>query len=252
MKIIPHLLLLLALSLNAQKKDTLTINASDLILKNLNFGNSTYLVYNTKGQDQPMQNATLVKIATQKKSSNNQDYILVNQTWEADTIIHQATTRFDSKQLKTLSHSSWWKRKGYTEHYDFAKAETRFDGPIKEEIKSGLTTSFNAALTSDFLNWHSDLVLFPLLPFKENRVFKINFYEPGHAIPKQETYEVIGSEKITLAGNPIDCWILNYKVEKPTGYQRFWISKQSREVLKEEDNFGAFYRYKLKLIAHQN
>jgi hypothetical protein len=237
---------------SAQKKDTLKIDASNLILKNLNYGKATYLVYHKNGKDKPMQNATLVKITTQKEQFEGKDYITVKQIWEADTIIHTAKTLFESEKLKTIKHTSWWKRKGYSEHFDFLKPEITFDGSTKEELKSSITTSFNSALSSDFLNWHSDLVIFPLLPFKENRVFKINFYEPGYASPKDEIYEVLASEKLKIAGKAIDCWVLNYKVEKPEGFQRFWISKKTNELLKEEDHFTSFYRYKLKLTVDEN
>lgn len=246
------LMLMTIITSSAQNKDTLKIDTSNLILKNLRYGKATYLVYHTIGKDKPMQNATLVKITTQKEQFEGKNYVTIKQIWEADTIIHTAKTLFESDKLKTIKHSSWWKRKGYTEHLDFLKPEITFDGSIKEELKSSITTSFNSALSSDFLNWHSDLVIFPLLPFKENRVFKINFYEPGIASPKEEIYEVLGSEKIKIAGTMIDCWILNYKVEKPAGYQRFWISKNTHELVKEEDNFTKFYRYKLKLMVDEN
>jgi hypothetical protein len=31
------------------------------------------------------------------------------------------------------------------------------------------------------------------------------------------------------------------------GYQRFWISKKTREVLKEADQFPTGFRYKMKI-----
>lgn len=246
------LILMMIITSTAQKKDTLKIDASNLMLKNLNYGKATYLVYNKTGKDKPMQNATLVKINTRKEQIGDKNYITVDQIWEADTIIHTAKTLFQTDKLKTSAHSSWWKRKGYTEHLDFSKSEIKYEGTVKDEIKSNIAASFNSAKSIDFLNWHSDLVIFPLLPFKENRVFKIHFYEPGYASPKDEIYEVLASEKLKIAGKAIDCWVLNYKVEKPAGFQRFWISKKTHELLKEEDHFTSFYRYKLKLTVDEN
>lgn len=248
-KFLTYFLLLSAFGLYAQKKDTLRIDATNLSVNNLKYGKSTYLVYQKLAKDQPMQNLTLVNIDTFRENHQGAETLVVKQTWTADTIIHTAKTVFDARKMKTLQHTSWWKRKGYTERFDFAKPEISFEGPVKDETKSALTTSFNTALASDFLNWHSDLLLFPLLPFKENRVFKIHFYEPGFARPKDEVYEVIGSEKVNVFGVITDCWILNYKLENPAGYQRFWVSKQTHELLKEEDNFTRFYRYKLKVIS---
>ena len=66
-----------------------------------------------------------------------------------------------------------------------------------------------------------------------------------------EPYEVLKSEKIIIAGTEIDCWVLNYNLAKPNDYQKFWISKKSHELLKEEDVFGYFYRYKLKLLVDE-
>lgn len=244
-----YLVLLVTWLVSAQKKDTLKINAANLSVSHLKYGKSVYLVYQKKGKDQSMLNPTVVNIDTFRENAEGFETLTVKQTWVTDTIIHTAKTVYETQKMKTLQHTSWWKRKGYTEVFDFVKPEIRLDGPIKEETKSTLTTSFNSALNSEFLNWHSDLLLLPLLPLKENKVFKIYFYEPGFANPKYEVYEVIGSEKINVFGVVTDCWILNYKVEMPQGYQRFWISKKTHELLKEEDNFTHLYRYKLKVIG---
>lgn len=240
------------INLSAQKKDTINVDANNLNMKNLKYGKSTYLVYSRAGKNKPMQNTTLVKITTHKEHFEGKNFVVINQIWETDTIIHTAKTRFENNTMKTIHHTSWWKKKGYSEYFDFSKGKVTFNGDLKVEVKDDITKSFNTAISSNFLNWHSDLVIFPLLPFKENRVFKINFYEPGFASPKDEVYEVLGSEKLSIAGSTTDCWVLNYQVKKPSGYQRFWISKKTNELIKEEDSFGSFYRYKLKLIIDEN
>jgi hypothetical protein len=246
------LLLISTLSLNAQQKDTVKINAANLSTRHLNNGDMTYLMYSKAGKDGPAKNTTLVKINVQKETLDGKSIILVKQNWQTDTIIHTASTSFEENSMTCLQHTSWWKHKGYTENFNFRKKELNVEGNIKEELKLKETESFNASLGKPFLNWHSDLVIFPLLPFKENCVFKINFYEPGYETPKEELYEVLKSEEVTIAGNSVACWVLNYAVAKPEGYQRFWISKQSRELIKEEDSFSGFYRYKLKLMVAEN
>jgi hypothetical protein len=35
------------------------------------------------------------------------------------------------------------------------------------------------------------------------------------------------------------------------GYQRFWIAKKAKAVIKEEDNFNGMYRYKLKMVVSE-
>ena len=99
-----------------------------------------------------------------------------------------------------------------------------------------------AAMDERFINWHCDLHFFGILPFKEGAVFKLNLYDPGFGVPKYETYAVKASEKI----EGYDCWVLEYTLPKGMGYQRFWISKADRVVIKEEDSFRGTYRYKLK------
>ncbi len=249
----PHLILLLigSLSLNAQKKDTIRIDAANLSTKHLNYGNMNYLMYTKEGKDGLLKNTTLVNIKVQKDQIDGEPCISVDQSWQTDTVIHKASTFFEENPLKSIQHIAWWKHKGYTENFNFRKKEVTFEGNITEAKKQKETASFNASLAEPFLNWHSDLVIFPLLPFKEHTVFKLKFYEPGYETPKEEIYEVLKSEVLTIAGNPVNCWVLNYAVAKPAGYQRFWISKQSRELVKEEDRFSGFYRYKLKLMMDE-
>lgn len=251
MKLYFILFLIVSLSLKAQQKDTLKIDAGNLSTKHLNYGNMTYLMYNKATQEGPAQRVTFVKINVTEDLLDGKPCIAIRQSWQTDTVIHTASSFFEEKSMQSIQHTAWWKHKGYTEHFGFRKKELNFEGNIKEELKLKETESFHASLTKPFLNWHSDLVIFPLLPFKENAVFKINFYEPGYETPKEELYEVLKSETLRIAGSPVDCWVLNYAVAKPAGYQRFWISKQSRELVKEEDRFSGFYRYKLKLVVDE-
>jgi len=78
-----------------------------------------------------------------------------------------------------------------------------------------------------------------MLPYREGRTFAIQFYDPGFGKPEKAIYDVTGSEFLTGSdGSKIDCWVMQHKFEIPAGgggTQRFWISKRSHEVLKEED-----------------
>jgi len=242
-------LLLFTLGLQAQQKDTLTIDAGNLGTAHLNYGNMNYLMYIKSAKDGHISNTTLVSIGVQKDQLDGRPCIAVRQSWQTDTVIHTASTLFEESLMKSIQHTAWWKHKGYSTDFNFRKKDVAFGGTISEAQKQKETASFQSALAEPFLNWHSDLVIFPLLPFKENTVFKIKFYEPGYETPKEELYEVLKSETLTIAGNPVECWVLNYAVAKPAGYQRFWISRKSRELIKEEDRFLGFYRYKLRLMA---
>ena len=243
------LIFMVSFHVSAQKKDTLLIDAGSLNVEQLKPGNSMYFVYNKSGNNPGIQNPTCVQINVGRENRDGKNWIISKQVWQTDTIIHTSLTQFEENSLRTAKHISWWKRKGYTERIDFGTKQVSFEGKINEEIKLKVAESVNGVLNNNFLNWHSDLIIFPLLPFQENRVFRINFYEPGSAKPTDELYEVLKSETIAIAGIGVECWVLNYQVAKPEGYQRFWISKASNELLKEEDKFGSFYRYKLKLIV---
>lgn len=241
-------LLLFSTNIIAQKKDTVQINADNLSIKNLNFGKSTYLMYARLDKAKPANNITLVTINTERKDN----YVIVSQTWGTDTIVHTSLTIFASDKLITKEHLSWWKRKGYAAKFDYQKKEVSFEGEIKDETKEKIMESFNKSTESNFLNWHEDLLIFPVLPFRENIFFKIKFYEPGVDAIKDVIYEVLKSEKLIINGKNIDCWVLNYPSTKPEGYQRFWISKKSKQLVKEEDKFGEFYRYKFIQFLSEN
>lgn len=104
-----------------------------------------------------------------------------------------------------------------------------------------------------FLNWLCDLVLFPVLPIKDKVVFKIKFHDPGIGSPSTEVYTVIKSEKLKgLGGESIDCWVKEYPLPKGmSAYQRYWISKKTKEFMKEEDMNGEFYRIKLRIVVSE-
>lgn len=36
------------------------------------------------------------------------------------------------------------------------------------------------------------------------------------------------------------------------GYQRYWISKKTKEFLKEEDKINDFYRIKLRMVVSES
>jgi hypothetical protein len=97
------------------------------------------------------------------------------------------------------------------------------------------------------LNWHLDLEVFPVLPYKEGVTFLIPFYDPGFPAPKNQAYTVEGSAELEGYNNQkIDCWLLTHEVrgQKAT----FWISKKTKEVLKLEEQIGnGRWRYKIKL-----
>ncbi|TJY37924.1 hypothetical protein [Pontimicrobium aquaticum] len=253
-----YLILLFIISSNnvsAQIKDTITISGSNLKTEFIKKGRHSYIVYFKDSLQAPSKNIQIVEINIKDKIHNGKKAITIEQSWERDTVIHTANTILKHSDLSTLYHEYFWKGNKSHISYDFVNKKINFKSKVADSTKTKTQENFINSFKNYNLNWHSDLVIFPLLPFKENRVFKINFYDPPSE-SMEVYYTVIGSDYLTNSlGKKIDCWVLEFPVPKKYGggYQHFWISKKDRELLKEEDLFGKMYRYKLKLgVSEKN
>ena len=250
------LCLLASINTFSQKPDTVSVDSNNLQIKNLNFGNFTYAIYANKGIGKPIQNQTVVKVNVSKHTHEGNDAVAINQVWyENDTVSHTAMTLLKASDLSTIKQNHWWKRTGQSLDMDFVKKTANIEGKISQLQKDKIIKDFNTTIEGGyFLNWHCDIQLFPLLPFNENAVFKIKVHDPGFRSTSTEIYTVIKSEVLKgLGGENIDCWVMEYPVPKGmTGYQRFWISKKTREFIKEEDKIGEFYRIKLRMVVSEN
>ncbi|HYX30744.1 MAG TPA: hypothetical protein VE863_19565 [Pyrinomonadaceae bacterium] len=236
----------------SQKTDVLQIEPHDLELRNLQLGDSTYIVYRKRTPSGPAEKITLVKINVKPTVVNGRKVFAITQQWDSgDEVFHTSKTFHDINDFSTIFHESWWKQLGYTMTFDFTAKRVDFKGPIEDAKKATIIDDFNRSFDSYNLCWHSDLTIFPLLPYKNGRTFAIKFYDPGFGKTENAMYDVTGSEVLVGSdGRKIDCWVMQYKFEIPSrgsGTQRFWISKRSHEVLKEEDRTPNGYRYKLKI-----
>lgn len=247
--------LLTTASFAQTKGDTVIIGPNDLVAKNLQTGNFTYVVFRKKTKQSPAETITLVKIKVESKTYNGKPAFAITQQWELDgNIVHTAYTVLDAKDFSTLLHDTYWKRLGYSQKFDFVAKKVYFDGNVPDADKAKTEQDFNESFNKYNLNWHSDLIILTLLPYKENRTFKINFFDPGFGKAEEAIYTVTGSDVLTnSSGEKIDCWVLGHTPMSGNGYQRFWISKKKKEILKEEDLFNGVYRYKLKLeVTEEN
>jgi hypothetical protein len=234
----------------AQTGDTLYVQPKDLNIKGLQTGDYSYLIVRQKAKDSPAMSMILAKMSVERQTYHNKPAIVVKQQWDHDSIIHKAYTVFDARDFSTLLHDTYWRALGFDMIFDF---ETRkFSSKnINHAITDSMKASYEQELASSFgkynLNWHDDLVIYSMLPYKENRTFLINYYDPGFGKPEEVPYTVTGSGLLTdRGGERIDCWVLEHGDKN--GTEKFWISKRSREVLKEEDHgSGGFYRFKYKL-----
>lgn len=234
-----------------QKTDTIRITPELVNTKVLIPGTHRWLVYFKMGADSPRTMFNIWSRTIQNKQYNGKDAIEVSQEWEdKDGIMHTTRSVSDAKDFRTLFHASWWKQRGSTS-FDFLNGDAFMN---EKQITKADTAvrirrtreAFEEALTQYTLNWHLDLEVFPLLPYKNNVTFLINFYDPGSIAPKWVAYSVTGSTKIPgLNGEQVDCWLLEH--HETNNNETFFISKKTKEVLKLEQQFGQRYRYKIKL-----
>lgn len=248
------LLILLGITLNkvsAQKTDTLYIKPEHINTKVLIPGTHRWLVYFKMGVDSPRVLFNIWSRTIDKIKHQGKDAFQVTQVWEdKDSIFHTTQSISDGKDFRSLFHQSWWKQRGSTK-FDFQTGEAWVN---EKKVNAGDTASrtkrirqaFDSALIQYTLNWHLDLEVFPLLPYRNSLTFMINYYDPGSLQPKWVSYTVKGSGKLSgFDGQEVDCWLLEH--QEPNNKEVFWVSKKTKEVLKLEQQFGNRFRYKIKL-----
>jgi len=238
----------------AQKMDTLLIKPSDVRPSVLQPGTHRWLVYFKMGNDSSRSRFSTWTRKIDLISYQGKDAISVTQEWENnDTVVHKVYSVCDRKTFAPLLHDVW--NKGNTSsRWDFISREAMINGkPVNSRDADSNNAKRYKAFEQSFgqyvLNWHLDLETFPLLPYKPNTTFAINFYDPGFPAPKLVYYTVTGSATlIGFDGQQIDCWLLEHKdFDRVQNHEVFYISKKTKEVLKLEQQFGTRYRYKIKL-----
>lgn len=219
-------------------------------------GTHRYLVYFRKGENSPRSNVSFWTRIIKREIYNNTNAIVISQIWEAkDTITHTVKSVSNAITMQSMYSESWWKDRT-SSSYDFINNKAEIDGyelndydTNQKRLKSW--NAFKKSCNIHTINWHIDLEVFPILPYKENVTFIIPFYDPGFSAPKNVMYSVNGSAKLKAYENEnIDCWLLIHESEN--NKETFWISKKTKEVLKLEQQIkmadGSFlYRYKIKL-----
>jgi hypothetical protein len=232
--------------------DTLQIKPGDLNTEALQTGSYCYILYNRQTKESPAQRITLVKINVEAKPYHDKPAFFITQEWDRDTVVHAASSVFDAKDFSTLVHDTWWKSLGYAMKFDFDAKTVNFTdkgikGGIPDSIKAATIRDFNQSFENYNLNWHADLLVYQLLPYRDGRTFVINYFDPGFGKAEKVIYTIAGSDLLTNNdGQKIDCWILSHS-DPGNIAERFWISKKTREVLKEEDSGPRGYRYKIKI-----
>jgi len=242
-----------ALPVMAQtKNDTIIINAKNVNTTVLKPSANRYLVYFKKEKDTARSRPQFWTRNIEYAVHNGKEAIVITQEWEdRDTVVHRVRSVCDKQSFAPLYHHSWWKQMG-TSEFDFINRSASLNGiPLTDadtaRNRKGPWNAFKAALDQYTLNWHLDLEVFPILPYKEGKTFLIPFYDPGWQVPKNEAYTVTASAQLEGYNNQkIDCWLLMH--ESRGLKEIFWISKKTKEVLKLENEIAkGWWRYKIKL-----
>jgi hypothetical protein len=248
--LLPVILLLYSGSLFSQKNDTVTIDASKVNTAVLKPRTDRYLVYFKNGKDSSRVKYQVWTRTIDFITYKNKPAISVKQEWEDnDTIVHTVYSVCDRKSFAPLYHEGWWKRASLK--FDFVDKTGYFRDTLLTDnevpgVRKTIHDAFKKSLDQYVLNWHLDLEVFPILPYKLNTTFLINFYDPGSSAPKLQAYTVTGNGTLTgYDAQQVDCWLLSH--EGTNNKEVFWISKKTNEVLKLEQEFGGRYRYKIKL-----
>lgn len=216
-------------------------------------GIQTYLVYMHGAPGSGIKRAMLSTSEVKRERVDGIDAWVIEQRWEDESgVPHIARTVHDARDLSTLAQTSRWTRStgSFTTTVEPKAGRGSIEGELPAPARERTETGFAAMQSGWWFNWHSDLALLPLLPFESGGTFRLHLFDVGMPAPIDVDYSVLGSRTLQGGdGTMYDCWLVETDSGSPgTGnFQRFWIDKQRRIVVKEEDVFNGMYRAKVLL-----
>lgn len=229
------------------------VGPSDLHLDRLHPATLTYLVYMHGAPGSGIKRAMLATTRVKQERVDGVQAWVIEQDWEDESgPVHTARTVHSPHDAATLSQTSAWNRPTgrYSSTVVPAQGRGSIDGELPAEARAKMEAGFAAMDDGWWFNWHSDLSLLPLLPYEKGGTLRIRLFDVGMAEPMDVDYTVVGERKLQGAdGTAYDCWLVETESGKPGhgNYQRFWIDKSRRLVIKEEDVFNGQYRSKVLL-----
>jgi hypothetical protein len=230
-----------------------TVVPPDMHLEHLRPAKMTYLVYMHGAEGTGISRAMLATSEVKRERIDGADAWVIEQHWEDETgTMHTARTVHAASDIATLAQTSTWKRPTATITTSVVPAEGRgtVEGELPDAARERMQAGFAAMKDGWWFNWHSDLVLLPLLPYEKGGTLRVHLFDVGMPAPMDVDYIVTGERRLQGAdGGTFDCWLVETESGKPGSgnYQRFWIDKASRVVIKEEDVFNGQYRSKVLL-----
>jgi hypothetical protein len=243
--IIVVLTLLVNVAGNAQV-DTINTANHKLNTRIMKEGKSSYAVYFEDSLGNRISSADIWD-RTIHFSTNAEGKSIYQFEWnwyKKDTLIAHVVAAGDRTTLEPLTHKAEYVRRP---SLSFAFANNMVSVPADAQ-RTAADSAFKVLLAPPAFEFPMDLEIFPLLPFKKTgQQFAIAFYEPGTKKSDYYKLTVTGKDNLLLPGGPkVPCWVLRIDYA-PGSYASFWITDQSREVVKMQEYYKGRYRYKVRL-----
>jgi len=235
--------------------EPVAVTPADMHLSQLRPATMTYLVHFHGGPGTGIKRAMLATSEVTRETVDGVDAWVIAQRWEDDTgLVHTARTVHAARDLATLAQESSWNRPTakVTSRVVPAEASGTIEGDLPAEARERMQAGFATMDDGWWFNWHSDLALLPLLPWERGGTLRLHLFDVGMPAPMDVDYTVLGERTLRGAdGTAYDCWLVETESGRPGSgnYQRFWIDKDSRVVVKEEDVFNGQYRSKVLLAV---
>ncbi len=233
--------------------NAVTVTPADMHLDRLRPATMTYLVYMHGAPGTGISRAMLATTDVKRERVDGTDAWVIEQHWEDETgTVHAARTVHDARDIATLAQTSTWSRPTAKSTTTVVPREGRgtIEGDLPDAARERMQAGFATMDDGWWFNWHSDLVLLPLLPYEKGGTLRLHLFDVGMPAPMDVDYTVVGTRTLHGAdGTAYDCWLVETESGRPGSgnYQRFWIDQDSRVVIKEEDIFNGQYRSKVLL-----
>ena len=157
--------------------------------------------------------------------------VRIVQNWVGPTRSLKLDSLFEDKTLRPITHQRDSNKDGVIKREGFRFLGDKVVG-IADQPEN-FQKDFEIATPVPTFNFEVDLETLTVLPLVRNAEFEIVFYHPGGSAPAPYLFKVIGEENLSLAGMPIECWVIatDYNREG-TPVSRFWVAKDSQMVVR--------------------
>lgn len=229
------------------------VGPADLHLEALRPATQTYVVYMHGAPGSGIKRTMLATTEVKRERIDGTDAWVVGQHWDDETgTVHTARTVHAAADVATLAQTSEWARPTgrFSSTVVPGKGRGSIEGELPDAARKRMEAGFATMRDGWWMNWHSDLTLLPLLPYEKGGTLRIRLFDVGMDAPMDVDYTVLGERTLQGGdGTQYHCWLVETESGRPGSgnFQRFWIDKTRRVVVKEEDVFNGMYRSKVLL-----